>query len=66
MRLDEVRNVLNRLGFVESEHGSHRVFRHPRGAKIVLATHRAVVPAYQIRDVRRILGHYGLTETQDD
>jgi len=64
-RVAELRSILLRLGFREHTRGSHKVFRHATGAKIVLATHRPEVPAYQVREVRRILGHYGLTETHD-
>jgi predicted RNA binding protein YcfA (HicA-like mRNA interferase family) len=53
---DEAQLLLLQAGFVHSSgEGSHRVYRHPDGRRMVLAFHgRNVAPAY-IRQIRNLL-----------
>ncbi len=53
---DEAEQVLLQSGFMnDGGRGSHRVFRHPDGRKMVLAFHgKTVLPAY-IREIRKLL-----------
>jgi predicted RNA binding protein YcfA (HicA-like mRNA interferase family) len=53
---DEAEILLLQAGFVHSSgEGSHRVYRHPDGRRMVLAYHgKTVAPAY-VRQIRNLL-----------
>lgn len=53
---DEAELLLLQAGFVpDGGEGSHKVYRHPDGRKMVLACHgKSVLPVY-IKQIRRVL-----------
>lgn len=55
---DEASSVLEHLGFrYDGGKGSHRVFRHEDGRKIVLPFHgNGVIKPYLVRQIRKIAG----------
>jgi|GEM_PF-1218039 len=54
--MDEALYVLTRSGFVlDGGKGSHQVYRHPDGRKMVLPVHGKDIKPIYIRQIRKIL-----------
>jgi len=52
----EAETALLSRGFtLDGGKGSHRVWRHPDGRKIVIATHGATLPSYIVRQIRELI-----------
>lgn len=52
----EAETALGAGGFLSAGgKGSHRVWRHPDGRKVVLACHGSKLPSYIVRQIRDIL-----------
>lgn len=63
VRFTELCALLRRFGFEETTHGSHHVFRRSDVAeRLNLQAEGADAKPYPVRQVRRILLTYGLTE----
>ena len=59
----DMRRLLKRLGFLEHIKGDHHVFRKPGLAEIInLQPEGDKAKAYQVRQVRGIIGKYGLDQ----
>ncbi|HEX8234994.1 MAG TPA: type II toxin-antitoxin system HicA family toxin [Abditibacteriaceae bacterium] len=62
---DDVRWMLQRLGFEERVRGSHHNFRRPgERIKINLQPHGAHCKPYQVKQVREALGQLGIVEEE--
>ena len=63
IRFNDLRRQLLRLGFVERVRGSHHVFRKDGVRELVnLQRDGSQAKPYQVRQVRRMILKYGLTE----
>ena len=61
IRFDELRSLLESLGFREAIRGSHHLFRHPiLGERINLQRDGGFAKVYQVRQVRAALLRIGL------
>ena len=61
IRFDELRHLLEWLGFEERTRGSHHIFRRP-GVRELITLQREGNKAkvYQVRQVRQVILRYGL------
>ena len=63
IRFAELCSLLSRLGFIERIKGSHHIFTHARVAEILNVQPRnSLAKPYQVKQVRRVLVQYKLTE----
>jgi hypothetical protein len=63
IRFSELRTLLSRIGFAERIKGSHHIFTHEDIAEILnLQERNSMAKPYQVKQVRRILVQYRLTE----
>jgi len=63
IRFSELRGLLLRLGFVERVRGSHHIFTRDGVAEILnLQPRNALAKPYQVKQIRRVLIRYKLTE----
>ena len=61
LAFDELRLVLNGLGFVERVRGGHHIFVHPDLAEIInVQPIRGKAKPYQVRQVRELILRYRL------
>ncbi len=62
IRFSELCTLLRQLGFDERIRGSHHIFRRPgTREKVNLQPYGSNAKAYQVRQVRKILVKYGIT-----
>jgi hypothetical protein len=67
IRFQELRNVLDRLGFSERVKGSHHIFWHKDILEIInLQTNGFKAKAYQVKQVRNIILKYKLGEISNE
>jgi predicted RNA binding protein YcfA (HicA-like mRNA interferase family) len=65
IRFDELCHLLERLGFSMQVRGSHHVFRRPGTAeKLNLQPQSGKAKPYQVRQIRKVLVHYGIDDTK--
>jgi hypothetical protein len=63
IRFSELWTLLSRIGFAERIKGSHHIFAHEDIAEILnLQERNSMAKPYQVKQVRRILVQYRLTE----
>ncbi len=63
IRFSDLRTLLRRLGFVERIKGSHHIFTRENVDEIVnLQPKQSLAKPYQVKQVRKILVRYKLTE----
>lgn len=63
IRFNDLRAILQRLGFVERIRGSHHIFTREGVAEILnLQPRGSVAKPYQVKQVRTVLVRYKLTE----
>lgn len=63
VRFDDVRSLLRAAGFRERIQGSHHIFERPGISRLInLQRQGSSAKTYQVRQVRRILIEYGLTD----
>ena len=63
IRFSELRTLLARLGFVERIKGSHHIFTREDVAEILnLQERNSMAKTYQVKQVRKVLVQYKLTE----
>jgi len=63
---DDLRHLLQWLGFEERTRGSHHIFRRPGVRELInLQREGSKAKAYQVRQVRRVLLRYGLQGSED-
>jgi predicted RNA binding protein YcfA (HicA-like mRNA interferase family) len=63
IRFHELRALLSRLGFTERVKGSHHIFtRHGVAEILNLQPRDSLAKPYQVKQVRRVLVQYKLTE----
>ena len=61
INFDELRHLLRWLGFEERTRGSHHIFRrHGVRELINLQREGSKAKVYQVRQVRKVVGRYGL------
>jgi hypothetical protein len=61
IRFDDLRSVLNGLGFAERIRGSHHIFSHPAVDEILhLQPRGSIAKPYQVKQVRNVLIRYKL------
>ena len=64
---DDLRRLLEHLGFVERVRGSHHVFVRPGIHDMInLQREGRLAKPYQVRQVRSVITAYGLTVDEDD
>lgn len=67
IRFQELRNVLDRLGFSERVKGSHHIFWHKDILEIInLQAKGSNAKAYQVKQVRNIILKYKLGELPNE
>ena len=63
IRFSDLRTLLLQLGFVERIKGSHHIFTREAVAEILnLQARNSMAKPYQVKQVRRVLVQYKLTE----
>jgi hypothetical protein len=66
IRFDDLRRVLQRLGFVERVRGDHHIFTRDGVEEILnLQPRGALAKAYQVKQVRGVIVRYGLAGEDD-
>ena len=66
LAFEDLRNLLLHLGFQERAKGSHHVFVKAGVEPLInLQREGHLAKAYQVRQVRRVLSRYGLSEEDD-
>jgi hypothetical protein len=66
IRFDDLRQVLDRLGFAERVRGDHHIFTREGVEEILnLQPRGSVAKAYQVRQVRDVIVRHGLAEEND-
>ena len=65
VRYDELCGILGRLGFVERQRGSHRIFSRDGVAEILNLQARTdgTAKPYQVRQVREVILRYRLADS---
>lgn len=67
IRFDDLRGLLDRLGFSERIRGDHHIFTRDGVEEILnLQPRKALGKAYQVKQVRDVILLYGLAEELDD
>jgi predicted RNA binding protein YcfA (HicA-like mRNA interferase family) len=65
VRLEELNAVLGDFGFTpDFTAGSHTTYRHVSGARVTVAVHGAVVPAYIVKQALKAID--SVSESDDD
>ncbi len=65
IRFEELCGLLSRLGFVERQRGSHRIFSRDAGLEILNLQPRSdgTAKPYQVRQVRAVVLRYRLADS---
>lgn len=67
IRFDDLRALLNHLGFAERIRGDHHIFTREGVAEILnLQPRSGKAKAYQVKQVRAVITAYGLAGETDD